>query len=89
MAQRGFVSGLNGQLTAAPVAEGYYDGRSLPPMVQDEPINDLYNQKTPQIPLLTGITKHETKRAIHGKISLLNKITNNKYFYRTLQGRNH
>lgn len=60
------MSGLSGGLGTAPVSEGYNDGRSLPGLVEDEPINDLNNAKNPKIPLLTGITRDETKRAVRG-----------------------
>ncbi|KAJ8925837.1 hypothetical protein NQ315_009689 [Exocentrus adspersus] len=63
---RGFMSGLSGGLGAAPVSEGFNDGRSLPGLVEDEPINDLNKEKNPKIPLLTGITRDETKRAVKG-----------------------
>ncbi|KAJ8934125.1 hypothetical protein NQ314_013584, partial [Rhamnusium bicolor] len=63
---RGFMSGLSGGLGSAPVSEGYNDGRSLPGLVEDEPINDLNKEKNPRIPLLTGITRDETKRAVRG-----------------------
>ncbi|RZC37122.1 carboxylesterase 1E, partial [Asbolus verrucosus] len=63
---RGFISGLAGKLGAAPVFEGRRDGRSLPPIVEAEPVNDpqVAHKK---IPLLTGITKDETKRACQGQ----------------------
>ncbi|CAH0551297.1 unnamed protein product [Brassicogethes aeneus] len=90
---QGFVSGLNGQLSAAPVREGYHDGRSLPPLVEDDPINDLKSQKNPDIPLLTGITKHETSRAVHGQykdevLEKLKTIPNflDKVLIKNLQG---
>ncbi|KAK5647280.1 hypothetical protein RI129_002172 [Pyrocoelia pectoralis] len=65
--QQGFVSGIQGQLSSSPVTEYRFDGRSLPPMVDGEPLDKLVEKKVPKIPLLTGITKDETKRAIHGK----------------------
>lgn len=76
MQSRGFLSGLSGDLGCAPVAEGYNDGRSLPGIIQGDPMSDLYKQKQPQIPLLTGITKDETKRAVKGKYreEIINKL---------------
>lgn len=61
------MSGLSGELGTAPVTEGYNDGRSLPGMVQDKPMNDLEKSKNPKIPLLTGICKDETKKAVEGE----------------------
>lgn len=62
------MSGLSGGLGTAPVAEGFNDGRSLPAIVQDEPMNDLEKSNNPKIPLLTGICKDETSKAVKGKI---------------------
>lgn len=73
------MSGLTGGLGAAPVSEGYNDGRSLPGFVEDEPINDLKNAKNPKIPLLTGITRDETKRAVRGTVDLFFFILCNKH----------
>ncbi|KAF7273676.1 hypothetical protein GWI33_013623 [Rhynchophorus ferrugineus] len=63
---RGFVSGMNGRLGASPVMEGRDDGRSLPGFVVQDPIEAAYARSNPRIPLLTGVTKDETKRAVHG-----------------------
>lgn len=84
------MSGLAGGLGAAPVSEGYNDGRSLPGLVEDEPINDLNNAKNPKIPLLTGITKDETRRAVRGKAKLIfvRCLANmNRYICRTFEER--
>nr|XP_969988.2 PREDICTED: carboxylesterase 1E [Tribolium castaneum] len=70
---RGFVSGLAGKLGSAPVFEGRRDGRSLPPVAEVEPVNDPESTQK-KIPLLTGITKDETKRACHGQFR--DEITN-------------
>lgn len=66
MQSRGFVSGLNGRLAAAPVAEGLNDGRSLPGLIEDDPVESVYKQENAKIPLLTGVTKDETRRAVKG-----------------------
>jgi carboxylesterase type B len=63
---RGFISGLAGKLGSAPVFEGRRDGRSLPPVAENEPLNDPDSAHS-RIPLLTGITKDETKRACQGQ----------------------
>ncbi|KAJ8970930.1 hypothetical protein NQ317_017248 [Molorchus minor] len=65
---RGFMSSLSGGLGSAPVSEGFNDGRSLPGFIEDEPINDLNKENHPKIPLLTGVTRDETKRAIQGHL---------------------
>lgn len=62
------MSGLSGDLGAAPVHEGYNDGRSLPGVVEANPIEDLDKSNNPKIPLMTGICRDETKRAVKGKI---------------------
>ena len=62
MTKQGFLSGLAGKLGSAPVFEGRRDGRSLPPVSEKEPLNDPDSSHS-KIPLLTGITKDETKRA--------------------------
>lgn len=67
MQMRGFESGFSGRLGSAPVNEGQYDGRSLPSLIEDEPLSDLYKQKNPKIPLLTGIVRDETKKAVNGR----------------------
>lgn len=60
------MSGLSGRLGSIPVTEGSFDGRSLPPLVEREPLDDMYYKNVPKIPLLTGVTRDETKRAVHG-----------------------
>lgn len=67
---RGFVSGLSGLLGAAPIAEGRHDGRFLPSIVEMQPLGGLAEGKFPKIPLLTGITKDETKKACHGNFQV-------------------
>lgn len=64
---RGFVSGLGGLVNTAPAVEGFHDGRGLPPMIQQPPMDQMRYRKLPKIPLLTGVTKDETKRAVHSK----------------------
>ncbi|XP_050296875.1 carboxylesterase 4A [Anthonomus grandis grandis] len=89
---RGFTSGLNGRLGTAPVAEGANDGRSLPGYVEYDPVDQLYRQENPRIPLLTGVTKDETKKAVTGQyrneiITQLSSIPNflNKVLVEHLQ----
>ncbi|VEN38422.1 unnamed protein product [Callosobruchus maculatus] len=73
---RGFMSGMSGGLGSAPVIEGYNDGRSLPGLVEADPALDLEKEKNPKVPLLTGICKDETKRAVRGhlKSDIENKL---------------
>lgn len=73
MNNQGFVSALAGKLGSAPVFEGRRDGRSLPPVAEVEPITDPETSEK-KIPLLTGITKDETKRACQGQLK--EEITN-------------
>lgn len=54
-------------MAAAPVAEGQNDGRSLPGIVEVDPVESMYHQENPKIPILTGVTRDETKRAVTGK----------------------
>ncbi|XP_066255383.1 liver carboxylesterase 1-like [Euwallacea similis] len=63
---QGFISGLNGRLATAPVAEGLNDRRSLPGLIELDPVESLYQQENAKIPMLTGVTKDETKRAVKG-----------------------
>ncbi|XP_060525790.1 carboxylesterase 4A-like isoform X2 [Cylas formicarius] len=67
--ERGFVSGLDGKLGPTPVTEGVNDGRSLPGLVEHDPIRSLHAGDNPKIPLLTGVTKDETKRAVLGQFN--------------------
>lgn len=68
LTSRGFVSGLNGVLGTAPSSEGRFDGRSLPPAVEKPPIEEMSEGNVPNVPLLLGVTKDETKRAIEGEL---------------------
>lgn len=68
---RGFVSGLSGKLTPTPVYDGRNDGRSLPGFVVTPPMQALKEEKVPSIPLLTGVTRDETGRAVNGVYDVL------------------
>lgn len=61
------MGSLGGRLGTAPVTEGRNDGRSLPGLVQEEAMDDMDKGVNPKIPLMTGICKDETKRAVKGK----------------------
>ncbi|GJQ76573.1 hypothetical protein Trydic_g2270 [Trypoxylus dichotomus] len=89
---RGFLSGLSGLLSPSPATEGDNDGRSLPAMIQREPLDDMSTGRKPNIPLLTGITKDETKRAVNDQfkkeiVANLKTIPNflNKVLIKNLQ----
>lgn len=63
---------MQGHLGSMPSQELIFDGRSLPPMIEGVPLDKMVEKKNPNIPLLTGVTKDETKRAVHGIKILLN-----------------
>lgn len=77
LANRGFVTGLSGQLSSSPNIEWPSDGRSLPSAIEREPMADMASGNIPEIPLLTGITKDETKKAVQGnyKNEIISKLT--------------
>lgn len=64
---KGFVSGMGGLVGSAPAVEGMHDGRGLPPFIQQPPMEQMRYRKLPKVPLLTGVTKDETKRAVHSE----------------------
>ncbi|CAG9859458.1 unnamed protein product [Phyllotreta striolata] len=64
----GFMGGLGGGLGSAPVTEGRNDGRSLPGLVQEDALDEMDKGDNPKVPLLTGICKDETRRAVKGQI---------------------
>lgn len=66
MAAQGFVGGLGGLLTPAPVVEGKEDSRFLPSFFPEQPAEALEQGHFPNISLLTGVCKDETGRAVKG-----------------------
>ncbi|XP_025830313.1 neuroligin-2-like isoform X2 [Agrilus planipennis] len=62
---RGFMGAMSRSLGASPVVEGVHDGRSLPSGVEHEPFKQMSEGNIPNIPLFTGVTKEETKRAVN------------------------
>ncbi|XP_072378373.1 liver carboxylesterase 1 [Diabrotica undecimpunctata] len=82
---RGFMAGLSGGLGSAPVTEGANDGRSLPGIVLEDAMDEMQSGKTKGIPLLTGICKDETKRAVKGplKDDVLKKLNTIPNFLNT------
>lgn len=53
-------------LSPAPVIEQKRDGRSLPPYLDETPLEALERGHGAKIPLLTGVTSHETAAAVTG-----------------------
>lgn len=58
------VHGMNGMAGYGPVVQGRPDGRSLPSVVDERPDEKLKSGRIRRIPLLTGVTKHETARRL-------------------------
>ncbi|KAH8412470.1 hypothetical protein KR009_002393 [Drosophila setifemur] len=61
---RALVKGLTGNVGFQPHAETEDDGRALPSLIVGEPEEQLKNNHFSGIPLLTGVTKHETANAV-------------------------
>lgn len=55
-------------LTPSPVIENPNDFRFLPSYLEEEPRTAVDLNHIPRIPLLTGVTKHETAGAVRGKL---------------------
>ncbi|XP_017484544.1 PREDICTED: carboxylesterase 1E [Rhagoletis zephyria] len=72
LAGRALVKGLSGNVGFTPHIEGENDGRALPSLIVGEPEQQLRNGNFTPIPLLTGVTKHETANAV--SLDTLNKI---------------
>ncbi|XP_011187375.2 carboxylesterase 1E [Zeugodacus cucurbitae] len=72
LAGRAIVKGLTGSAGFTPHIEGENDGRALPSIIVGAPEEQLRSGKFEPIPLLTGVTKHETANAV--SIGTLNRI---------------
>ncbi|XP_050320639.1 carboxylesterase 1D-like [Bactrocera neohumeralis] len=72
LAGRAIVKGLSGSVGFTPHIEGKNDGRGLPSLIVDEPEQQLRSGSFTPVPLLTGVTKHETANAVG--IGTLNRI---------------
>ncbi|XP_014087308.2 carboxylesterase 1D [Bactrocera oleae] len=72
LAGRAIVKGLAGSVGFTPHIEDKNDGRGLPSLIVDEPEQQLRSGSFTPIPLLTGVTKHETANAVG--IGTLNRI---------------
>lgn len=74
--KRSGVDGLGAVLTPSPVVEAPNDFRFLPSYLEEGPRTSFDLDHIPRIPLLTGVTKHETAGAVSGKLrnSLIEKL---------------
>lgn len=64
MAGRALVKGLTGNVGFQPHIESEDDGRALPSLIVGEPEQQLKSSNFSGIPLLTGVTKHETANSV-------------------------
>nr|XP_017107337.2 carboxylesterase 5A [Drosophila bipectinata] len=64
LAGRALVKGLTGNVGFQPHVESEEDGRGLPSIIIGEPEQQLNNSNFEGIPLLTGVTKHETANSV-------------------------
>ncbi|XP_017834845.1 carboxylesterase 1F [Drosophila busckii] len=72
LAGRALVKGLTGNVGFQPHMENEEDGRGLPSILVGEPEHQLRNGNFMGIPLLTGVTKHETANSV--TVDTLNKV---------------
>lgn len=65
-------------LSPAPVVEPPPDGRSLPPYLDEAPGVALERGRGARVPLLSGVTSHETAAAVTGgyRAKVLDGLTN-------------
>ncbi|XP_037710288.1 carboxylesterase 1E [Drosophila subpulchrella] len=64
LAGRALVKGLTGNVGFQPHIESEDDGRALPSLIVGEPEQQLKSNNFSGIPLLTGVTKHETANSV-------------------------
>ncbi|KAH8410527.1 hypothetical protein KR215_011883 [Drosophila sulfurigaster] len=72
LAGRALVKGLTGSVGFQPHTEAEDDRRALPSLIIGEPEQQLRNNNFTGIPLLTGVTKHETANSV--TVDTLNKV---------------
>ncbi|EDW03750.1 carboxylesterase 1F [Drosophila grimshawi] len=72
LAGRALVKGLTGNVGFQPHPEEADDNRSLPSLMIGEPEQQLRSGKFKGIPLLTGVTKHETANSV--TVDTLNNV---------------
>lgn len=61
------IKSLSGMVGFSPIIEKSFDNRGLPGILDEEPQSIIKSGKFKKIPLLTGVTKHETAHGIHLK----------------------
>lgn len=66
------IKGLSGSIGFQPHIENEEDGRALPSLIVTEPDMQLKSGNFTAIPLLTGVTKHETANAF--TLENINKV---------------
>ncbi|EDW11343.1 carboxylesterase 1E [Drosophila mojavensis] len=85
LAGRALVKGLTGNAGFQPHMEAEEDYRSLPSIIIGEPEAQLRSGNYTGIPLLTGVTKHETANSV--TVDTLNKVYGSaEKFLGSLQG---
>ncbi|KAM7353636.1 carboxylesterase 1E [Cochliomyia hominivorax] len=72
LAGRAMIKGLSGSIGFHPHIESEDDGRALPSLIVGEPDQQLKSGNFTAIPLLTGVTKHETANAF--TLDNINKV---------------
>ncbi|XP_023304356.2 carboxylesterase 1E [Lucilia cuprina] len=72
LAGRAMIKALSGSIGFQPHIENEDDGRALPSLIVGEPDQQLKSGNFTAIPLLTGVTKHETANAF--TLDNINKV---------------
>nr|AID61343.1 esterase [Calliphora stygia] len=72
LAGRAMIKALSGSIGFQPHIENEDDGRALPSLIVAEPDQQLQSGNFTPIPLLTGVTKHETANAF--TLDNINKV---------------
>lgn len=72
LAGRALIKGMGGGVGFQPHAESENDERALPSLIEGEPEKQLRTKNFIPVPLLTGVTKHETAHAV--SIDMISKI---------------
>lgn len=69
------IRGMNGMAGFGPVVQGRPDGRSLPSVLDEQPDKKLKSGNIRRIPMLTGVTKHETANRL--KLTEISSVFHN------------
>lgn len=64
LAEQNMIKGMSGMLSFSPNIESQDDQRGLPGILTDKPEDTLKKEPERKIPLLIGVTKHETANGI-------------------------